>query len=555
MLTNSIIIVLTLAIITTVSIFSLRNVMYKENSVIYDVMIDETYTSIREEFNAAEDFVLHVCTSWNLINLLNEGIPDRQTLKEAITTISYGNEYESVVVLPVKGQDVYVIDEETGEWDRQSNVLQYYPHEYEFEWHFRPDNKPCYRVMKAMHSQKGSNEVIAIVYVDVALTSLADKIYGFASTSDFDANMFLLDENNKYLIPYHLKGNMELGDIEDEMKGVDYSISNDTLLSTRVFPKNGWKIATTVKQTILYKLSDSDLIYVYVGSAALAVLALIITNIITKKVTKPILELSENMQNTSTSDHYEPLPLPDNYTGEVKILYDSYNHLVDEVNQSITNIQEISKKEQENQFMLLQAQINPHFLYNTLNTISWLAQNNQSEEIQKMVVAMVKLFRTSLNNGKPMVTVDQEMDNVYSYLKIMQYRYPNSYTIEMDIAKQTKDLIVIKQILQPLAENALMHGFIETQRDGVIKIRSFIKDSCLVLELSNSGSEIDLELVNKLLNNDPGLSSKHYGIRNVNDRLKQYYGDNSGLNYRVQDGITIVSICLPLSKVKEQYYG
>ncbi|MBR0385341.1 MAG: histidine kinase, partial [Erysipelotrichaceae bacterium] len=468
LLTNTIIIILTMALITTVSFFTMRRTIFKENVIIYEARIENAYDSLREEFSSAEDFVLHVCTSWNLINLLNEGLPDRYVLKDTVTAISYGNEYESLVVLPVIGQDVYVIDEETGAWDRQSNVLQYYPHDYEFEWHFRPDGKPCYRVMKAMHSQKEDNAVIAIVYVDVALTSLADEVYSFSSYSELNGEMYLLDENGCYLIPYHLKGDADF----PADTGLEFVIASNEMQNVRSFSQNGWRLATSVNQNVLYHLSESDMWPVFGGSALLAVLAVVLTNILTRRITTPVLDLAEDMQKTGEQGYYKPLPLPDNADGEVKTLYDSYNYLIEEVNQSITNIQEISRKEQENQFMLLQAQINPHFLYNTLNTISWLAQNRQNDDIQAMVVAMVKLFRTSLNNGKPMVTVEQEMDNVTSYLRIMQYRYPEQYEIETDIADDTRELMVIKQILQPLAENALNHGFLEAKRKGVIRITS-----------------------------------------------------------------------------------
>lgn len=556
MLTNSIIIILSLAIITFVSILTLRKIVYKENSLIYDAMIESTYESIKEEFNATEDFVLHVCTSWGLINLLNEeSLPDKQVLKEALTAVQYGNNYDSVVVLPVKGQDVYLLDDESGEWDKQSDTLQYYPHEYEFEWHFRPDNKPCYRVMKAMHSQKEDNEVIAIVYVDMALTALAEKVYGFASASDIRSEMYLLDENYEYMIPYHLKGRSDLAAEGQKTDSVKYSLSGDKLSVVKRFPKNDWKLAAVIYESVLYKLSDGDLFLVYGGSAALGMLAIIFTNLITRRLTSPILNLADSMQQSGSSERFQSLPVPRDADAEVRTLYESYNYLVAEVNQSITNIQEISKKEQENQFMLLQAQVNPHFLYNTLNTISWLAQNRQNEEIQKMVVAMVRLFRTSLNNGKPLVTVSQEMENVCSYLQIMQYRYPESYAIEFDVAENSKPLIIIKQILQPLAENALMHGFVEVRKDGVIRVSSAIDDDHLVLKMVNSGSEIDLDLVGKLLDHDPAVSSRHYGIRNVNDRLIQYYGPESGLKYSIEDGLTVVSISLPLAKVREQFYG
>ena len=138
-----------------------------------------------------------------------------------------------------------------------------------------------------------------------------------------------------------------------------------------------------------------------------------------------------------------------------------------------------------------------------------------------------------------------------SYLEIMKYRYPDSYDVEYDIADNTRDLIVVKQILQPLAENALTHGFLENDVRGHISIRSYIEKDHLILSMSNNGTKADLKIIEKLLNGDEELAKKHYGIRNVNDRLKMYYGQDSGLSYKVKNGMTTVKIRLPLEKTRE----
>ncbi|MBQ1827367.1 MAG: histidine kinase, partial [Erysipelotrichaceae bacterium] len=266
----------------------------------------------------------------------------------------------------------------------------------------------------------------------------------------------------------------------------------------------------------------------------------------------PVLDLSDEVQKTANRKEYEHLQIPKNVTGEVASLYSSYNNLIDEVNASFREVQEVSKKQIDQQFMMLQAQINPHFLYNTLNTISWMAKNNQNEDIDKMVVSLVRMFRNSINNNNPLITLEGEIEHVSSYLNIMQYRYPDRYNVEYDIDDDTRDLYITKQILQPLAENALNHGFLEADMQGKIMISSHIEDDHLILKVCNTGSPIDMEKIQKLLNNDPELSQKHYGIRNVNDRLINYYGPQSGLKYSWKDGLTTVSMALPLDKLGKE---
>ena len=144
------------------------------------------------------------------------------------------------------------------------------------------------------------------------------------------------------------------------------------------------------------------------------------------------------------------------------------------------------------------------------------------------------------------------MEHVRNYLEIMSFRYPDRYEVEFDIEEDTEELIFTKQILQPLAENALMHGFVESEEKGKIMISSKIIDDKLVLEMANTGSEIDLDKVNRLLANDPELAEKHYGIRNVNDRLMMYYGPECHLEYELRNRMTVVTIRLPLDRLKAE---
>ncbi len=537
-LVNAVIIILSMAIVSNVAVFTLRESAFRNNSVLFSMKTEETSNRINEEFRTAERLISDLSKDRNLTDLLSEETPDRKELEDTLSSITSGNVFDYVMVLPVSGQDVYVLSDNGG-WIKQENMLKDYPEGSDIKWIFRPEGEACYRVMKAVYSE---DAITAVVYGDVSLNNLTEKIDGFVTESGFDCRMSLLDENGNYLITSDLNGRTDIAE------------NGDSLTVTESYPGNGWKTVATVSNDELKKVPDDDINRIYGSAAVLGFAGLLLMYVVTRKATDPIQELADSMQEYGQKGKYEHLPVPEDAGQEARILYESYNYLADEVNQSITNIQEISKKERENQFMLLQAQINPHFLYNTLNTIGWLAQNNQNEEIQGMVVSLVKLFRTSLNSGKPTVTVEQEIDNVTSYLRIMQYRYPDSYDIELDVSDEAKDYIIIKQILQPLAENAIMHGFVESSKDGIIKISARVEGDELVLKVSNSGTEIDLEMINKLLNNDPELADKHYGIRNINGRLIQYYGEGCGLKYSVEDGITTACIRLPLDKVREEYY-
>ena len=136
------------------------------------------------------------------------------------------------------------------------------------------------------------------------------------------------------------------------------------------------------------------------AAVLLEMVGIILTFVITSHITNPIRQLSDKIHGVRIQKRFEHIDTPEGVTTEIRELYDSYNQLIDQVNQSMAEAEEFSRKDAENEFRLLQAEINPHFLYNTLNTISWMAANGQDDDIQKAVMALVGLYRISLNNGK-----------------------------------------------------------------------------------------------------------------------------------------------------------
>nr|MCR5067210.1 histidine kinase [Erysipelotrichaceae bacterium] len=378
--------------------------------------------------------------------------------------------------------------------------------------------------------------------------------YSFKGNSS-DDYLCLLDGNNEYLLPSNKTGKLDIEEAEGGTLGTDVTTDRDVVMVRNSFRQNDWKLVAVLSGSALYKDSQNRIKMTLLAAAVLEIIGIICTFLITSHITRPIKHLTGEIHNVRTRKRFEHINTPEGTTGEIRELYDSYNQLIDQVNRSMTEVEEFSRKDAENEFKLLQAEINPHFLYNTLNTISWMAANNQDDDIQKVVIALVGLYRISLNNGKSTLPLRLEMEHVRNYLEIMSFRYPDHYETEFHIGEDTAELIVTKQILQPLAENALMHGFVQSQEKGRIIISSYIEDDDLVLEMANTGTVVELDKVNKLLNGDAELSQKHYGIRNVNDRLMMYYGPDCHLQYAVEDGMTVVRMKLPLEKVKtENWY-
>ncbi|MBE6125065.1 MAG: sensor histidine kinase [Erysipelotrichaceae bacterium] len=547
---NIIILTLTLGLATFFETRALRSLLYRENTLQYNNMITAAQESLNNVLAGGEDKLLIVCANRTLQNLLNSGVPEQEALRRELNALREIMAVENIEVYPVKGTDVYIWDRENEIYQVEENGLYDYKLDYSYQWHFRPDNLRVVRVVRAIYSLDNIEEIIGIASVDISLTDFTEIIYSFKGNGR-DDYLCLLDEGNNYLLPSNKTGTMELQEYQTgELSIQEPSIVQNTLLVCNTFRQNDWKMVAVVSGSDMYADTRHFIRLTILAAVILEAIGIIFTFVITNRITEPIKQLSGEMHNIRIQKKFDHIDPPEGITSEIRELYDSYNQLIDQVNLSMSEAEEFSRKDAENEFRLLQAEINPHFLYNTLNTISWMAANNQDDDIQKVVIALVGLYRISLNNGKSTLPLRLEIEHVRNYLEIMSFRYPDRYEAEFDIDENTLELIVTKQILQPLAENALMHGFVESQEKGRIIISSRIEGDHLVLEVANTGTEVELEKVNRLLNNDPELSQKHYGIRNVNDRLMMYYGPDCHLEYSLVEGMTIVSMRLPMDKLK-----
>ncbi|MBR0138335.1 MAG: histidine kinase [Erysipelotrichaceae bacterium] len=544
---NILIVTVCLMIVTFSAFFALQFMFYRENAIIYNQLFNESCEDFKIILDDAQRYSLRVCASDEVQQLLKTEHTNEQFLEKVETINNQNTLYQISIMEIVNG----IVNDPA---HNRIEPFDAYDYGYDYNWKFRPERQDVLRVSRVIYDLDDITKPIGIAQIDISTTVADTIIYAFENYVYGKNYLLLCDENGNRLLPYYLPKdiNVDFEDTVSSLTDIPFELNRDSFTVRRTLSNNNWVLYGYIdRSSLLYGAADITRPILWAGGI-LTVLAAVLTYFITKRITRPVLDLSDEVQKTAESKEYEHLEIPHNVTGEVASLYRSYNNLIDEVNASFKEVQEVSRKQVDQQFMMLQAQINPHFLYNTLNTISWMAKNNQNEDIDKMVVSLVRMFRNSINNNNPLITVDGEIEHVSSYLNIMQYRYPNRYIVEYNIADETKDLYITKQILQPLAENALNHGFLEADMQGKITINSYIDDEDLVLEVCNTGSPIDMEKIQKLLANDPELSQKHYGIRNVNDRLTNYYGTQSGLHYSWKDGVTTVSMRLPLDKLMKE---
>ena len=219
--------------------------------------------------------------------------------------------------------------------------------------------------------------------------------------------------------------------------------------------------------------------------------------------------------------------------------------------ENIIQQQEAKRKSELN---ALQAQINPHFLYNTLDSIIWMIENENYDGSIIMVTALARLFRISLSKGKNIISVRNEIEHVRNYLTIQNIRYKNKFTYEIQDDENTLDLCCIKLIIQPLVENAIYHSMEFMDGDGEIIIKLYINDDNLFIEVIDNGLGMTEDEAMNLLKKERKNKSKGsgIGIKNVNDRIKIYFGEKYGVSiYSEPDEGTMIRINMPCIRYDE----
>ena len=326
---------------------------------------------------------------------------------------------------------------------------------------------------------------------------------------------------------------------------------------------NGWQIYILKNKTeLLYSLRALRRLIVQT-LLALLILGAGLMTLLTHQMTRSLSDLAKRMQNVRDGDLTARFIYP--YHDEVGRLADSFNYMLDELqslmekqNQSIEALREernrvaaMQKQKRKAELRALQAQINPHFLYNTLNAITWQAAASGDEKICTLSHALGRFFRISLSRGAEVIPLRDEIDHVRSYLQIQQIRYGERLRFEINAAPELLDMQMIKLVLQPLVENSIYHGIKHKERGGNIVVSARQEDGFAVFTVEDDGAGIErerLEAMNDELARVISRQTEGYGIFNVNERLHLYYSGDCGLHYESEVGVgTRVTFRLPIS--------
>ncbi|MBE5037067.1 sensor histidine kinase [Subdoligranulum sp. DSM 109015] len=276
--------------------------------------------------------------------------------------------------------------------------------------------------------------------------------------------------------------------------------------------------------------------------------ALLTSWLLSQLLGRPLRGLASAMESFETdADHFTYRPVGG--TREVQELSNSFGHMVVRIQELMTTVREEEINLRKTELKALQAQINPHFLYNTLDSIAWMCEQGRNADAVKMVHALARLFRISISKGHELIPIAKEIEHAESYLQIQKYRYKNQFTYAFDVDPECLDYLCNKITLQPIIENAINHGLDLLVDEGHIDVEVKQDGEDIVFRVRDNGVGMTPEQIEAIMQRGP-KDRTGIGIKNVNDRLKIYFGKNYGLHITSEPDVgTCVEIRMP--KVRE----
>lgn len=279
------------------------------------------------------------------------------------------------------------------------------------------------------------------------------------------------------------------------------------------------------------------------------IVSVLISNMFSKRLSKPITVMRENMREVRTGNL--SVRMETNWKNEFSDLANSFNHMTSELKEYMNLQVEQQKELNGTQIAMMQAQLNPHFLYNTLDTMKWVAKANHVPELVTLVSKLSKILRASISKEQ-FVTLKSEMELVESYAEIQRIRFGGRFECSVEYSPEIEDVMVPKLVVQPIVENAVIHG-LENAEDGHILVEAYIDHApdrikdILVIEVTDDGRGITDEEIEKLKAPDPDEKKGHIGIKNVARIIELNYGSDYGLKInRGKEKGTIVTMTFPV---------
>jgi two-component system sensor histidine kinase YesM len=392
-------------------------------------------------------------------------------------------------------------------------------------------------LFRAIHDVNKVSSRLGTMMINIREDTLYD-VYRDARLSD-QGSYYLIDNNFRLIstlrradigskIPGELTDNQN---IFNQSGGYYTTYMNGERHLVTFFPLQqvDWWLINVIKLEDLF--ADLQMIqrFILMSVGAGLLICSILTYLFVYRMLDPLLKMGLLMQDIDKKDFNVRLPVRGN--DEIALLSQTFNKMALRLKDLMTQIYTVRIKQREAELMALQAQIDPHFLYNSLDTIYWSSLMEPPEETADLVKALANLFRLSINSGIDITTLQKEVDHLQNFITIQRARYEDLIDFKVEVEKELLDLKVVKLVLQPLVENAIQHGIEKTGRGGNITIKIYKQNFKLVYMISDDGIGADEDELNQL-RVTVAENNRGFCIKNVNDRIQLHFGSEYGLWFR-----------------------
>lgn len=378
------------------------------------------------------------------------------------------------------------------------------------------------------------------VYDEIGLIQETDYMivnHGGTVVSAQNSEMVLKPIKDTVLINWMLEG-------KEKQINVEMINGSKTLLVSHDMSRFDWKLISMVPYELLVKDTRKIMLLIVLIGFICLVFAVAGAIFLSHIIAKPIVELARHMKRVKEGNLDRQFEV--NGRDEVGLLASGFNTMIGRVKDLLLNISIEQKKKREYELALIQAQIKPHFLYNTLDVIYALSELGRTRDVQRTTKALADFYRSVLSKGKEQITLSEEMESVINYLSIQRIRYLDVFTYQIDIAADIDDCIIPKLTLQPLVENAIYHGLKHKEEIGSLLIKGWKEGNLVILQIIDNGIGMPEDRLKDIKRSWNDSNQPGYGLSNVHQRIKLYFGEQFGLQVESTVDIgTKVTLLIP----------
>ena len=397
-----------------------------------------------------------------------------------------------------------------------------------------------------------------VLLVDMAYGTLSEVLEDINETED-GRYYYLCDKTGKIIYHPHsmeitrglyAENTEEIAGLSDGVYTYNVGGGKRTFIVNSI-SYTGWKLVGVIPEKSFSIGMQKLRYFVFAIGSFLIMMLLAVNRITARRISRPILNLNDSVKE------YEAGKKPDIYVGgstEIRHLGQSIQKSYEQIDELMHEIVQAESERRKAEIAVLQSQINPHFLYNTLESITWMVEGGKNSEASQMITELSRLLRISLSKGRTIIPISDEIRHSQSYLNIQKVRYKNRFKTEYDIDPAIEEYCTVKLILQPLLENAIYYGVGDRDEDedqGIIKISGKLEGDCVIFTVEDNGCGMPKEVLDNLFVEQEVKpeSKKHgngVGIINVNNRIKLIMGDSYGLSvWSEPDEGTKITVTLP----------